>query len=166
MWRKTPDARPPLTASEGAPPGEATSADRPPAEGTRPRGEGSRLAPSLTLKGEITGQSDLLLDCAVEGSVRLSGACLTVGPNGRVEGDLAAREVVIEGQVRGTVEARERVQLRRTAVVLGNIASPRLMIEEGAILRGRVEMAAPGEARVVGRARDEAMRPVVLPAGN
>ncbi|HZS72400.1 MAG TPA: polymer-forming cytoskeletal protein, partial [Candidatus Acidoferrum sp.] len=88
---------------------------------------------------EVSGSEDLFVDGQVEGKLSLSNGSLTVGPNGSVKADLNAREVIVRGTVEGKVSGRDRVQLWSTGRVNGEVQTERLAIEEGAVLRGRVE---------------------------
>jgi cytoskeletal protein CcmA (bactofilin family) len=94
-------------------------------------------------RGEISGTTDLLIDGEVDGVIRLTGAKLTVRPEGRVRATVTAQDVVVAGQIEGEVRAAGRVELRDGAIVLGDVCSARLSIEEGATLRGGVD---PGRA--------------------
>jgi cytoskeletal protein CcmA (bactofilin family) len=67
-----------------------------------------------------------------------------VGPNGRVQADIEAREIIIEGTVQGNLKAGERVQLGARSKVQGSVLTPRFAIEDGARLRGKVEMVRAG----------------------
>lgn len=170
MWRKPSDPKAPLSAGEAeVPPAPKSTVERPAESRSVPRVDGSQVSRSITIKGEITGQTDLYLDGQVEGTIRLPGACVTIGPNGRVTAEVEAREIILEGYVRGRLEARERVQVRRSGSLTGDIVAPRVAIEEGAILRGRIEMPQPGEAKAVRTstaAREELRRPIPLEASN
>ncbi len=94
----------------------------------------------IRIKGEVTGSEDLFLDGPFEGKVNLSNGSLTVGPNGEVKADIFAREVIVRGRVDGKIVGREKIQLWSTGNVAGDLQTERLMIEDGAVLRGRVEI--------------------------
>lgn len=89
--------------------------------------------------GEISSSTDLLIDGEFDGVVRLGGAKVTVRPEGRVKANIAAQDVVIAGKFDGEIRATGRVELRDGAVVLGDVCTARLSIEEGASLRGSVD---------------------------
>ncbi len=93
----------------------------------------------IKFRGEISGSTDLLIDGEVDGVIRLAGARLTVRAGGRVHATITAQDVVVAGHVEGEVRAAGRVELRDGAVVLGDVCSARLSIEEGATLRGGVD---------------------------
>jgi len=76
----------------------------------------------------------------VEGKLSLTtNSCLTIGPNGSVKADVVAREVIVRGKIEGKVTGRDRVQLWSTGQVTGEVQTDRLAIEDGAVLRGKVE---------------------------
>ncbi|HEX9760937.1 MAG TPA: polymer-forming cytoskeletal protein [Candidatus Acidoferrales bacterium] len=101
--------------------------------------EGTMITPGIAVRGEVSGREDLYVNGEVHGSVRLAEARLTVGPSGRVSADVEATEIIVEGRISGTLVAKTRVVLRSSARVEGKVFSPRLMIEEGAQLRGKVD---------------------------
>jgi cytoskeletal protein CcmA (bactofilin family) len=99
----------------------------------------AQIGKSVLIKGELSGSEDLYLDGQVEGSIALKGNSLTVGPNGQVKGSVEAKGVVVQGKLEGNIQATERVELRKSAIVTGDITTQRLSIEEGASLRGKVD---------------------------
>lgn len=101
--------------------------------------EGTMITAGISVRGEVSGREDLYINGEVHGSVRLADARLTVGPSGRVSADVEATEIIVEGRINGTLLAKTRVVLRSSARVEGKIFSPRLMIEDGARLRGKVD---------------------------
>jgi len=97
------------------------------------------ITQGIRIKGEITGKEDLFIDGTLEGKLDLGNASVTVGPNGKVKADVSAREVVVRGHVDGKIDGRERVQLWNSGRVTGEVRTERLAIEDGALLRGKVE---------------------------
>jgi cytoskeletal protein CcmA (bactofilin family) len=110
---------------------------------------------SMKIDGEITGSGDLLVDGELEGTVRLLSSRLTVRAEGRVKASILAQDVIVLGTVEGEVRATGRVELRNGSTVLGNVFSPRLSIEEGAILRGSVD---PTKAETASASEAEAAK--------
>jgi cytoskeletal protein CcmA (bactofilin family) len=90
----------------------------------------------LVVKGEITGQDDLVIDGEVHGKIRLAGGKLTIGPEGRVTADIEAPEIVVRGEVKGNIKARDRVQIAATGKVGGEIITKSIAIDEGAQVHG------------------------------
>jgi cytoskeletal protein CcmA (bactofilin family) len=93
----------------------------------------------IRIKGEITGKEDLFVDGTLEGKLDLGNASVTIGPNGKVKADISAREVIVRGHVDGKIEGTEKVQLWNSSRVSGEVKTERLAIEDGALLRGKVE---------------------------
>ncbi len=110
-------------------------------------GEFAHIGKSVVVKGELSGSEDLYVDGNVEGSIELRNNSLIVGPNGRVKATVSAKGVVIQGRVDGTVSASDRVELRKTAVVNGDVSTQRIAIEEGASFQGKIDIQKePGKA--------------------
>jgi cytoskeletal protein CcmA (bactofilin family) len=93
----------------------------------------------VLVKGELSGSEDLYLDGEVEGSVELRGHNLTVGPHGRVRAHIRAKEVMVHGKVDGNINA-DRVELKKSAIHVGNIVTQRVIIEEGAFFKGSIDV--------------------------
>jgi cytoskeletal protein CcmA (bactofilin family) len=94
---------------------------------------------SLVVQGKIVSTEDLTIDGQVEGTIELGQHSLTIGAGSQVKADLVAKTIVISGTVSGDVTASEKVDLRATAVVIGNITAPRLAMAEGATIQGRID---------------------------
>jgi cytoskeletal protein CcmA (bactofilin family) len=95
---------------------------------------------SIVIKGELSGNEDLVVEGSVDGTITLTDNNLVVGADGRVNANLFARSVTITGKVEGDVSASERVEITATGSLKGNIRSPRLIINDGAYFQGSVEM--------------------------
>ena len=102
--------------------------------------ETARIGKSVVICGEVKGSEDLIVDGRVEGTVTLSDCRLTIGPNAKVQADLSARDVLIQGHVHGNVVATGRVELRAGCSVEGDIRALRLAVEDNAIFRGKVDL--------------------------
>jgi len=98
------------------------------------------LGRSLIIKGELSGSEDLTLYGQMEGSVTLPDHTLTIGPHANIKAEISAKDVVIMGAVTGNVTAKERIEIRATGSVAGDINSPRLAIADGGSLCGKVQM--------------------------
>lgn len=103
-------------------------------------GEFALIGKSVVIKGELSGSEDLYLDGQVEGSIELRNHSLTVGPNGVVKANITAKGVVVQGKLDGSINASERVELRQSAVVNGDLSTQRIAIEEGAFLKGKIDV--------------------------
>jgi cytoskeletal protein CcmA (bactofilin family) len=95
---------------------------------------------SIVLKGELSANEDLVIDGQFEGTVNLQDHCLTVGSNGKVKAEIEARQVVVYGTVNGNVNAREKIEVRRTGNVTGDLKSGSVSIEEGAYFKGSIDI--------------------------
>jgi cytoskeletal protein CcmA (bactofilin family) len=104
-----------------------------------PRAEMAHIGKSVMIKGELSGSEDLYLDGEVEGTIELRGNSLTVGPNGRVRANTQAKEVLVHGKVNGNIRA-DRVELKKSALVSGDIATQRIVIEDGAFFKGGIDI--------------------------
>jgi cytoskeletal protein CcmA (bactofilin family) len=102
--------------------------------------EQATIGRTLVIKGEISGSESLYIDGRVEGSLSFKDHRVTVGRNGVVQANIAAREVVIMGKVTGNVECSDRVDIRSEGSLTGDIVSQRISVEDGALLRGSVQL--------------------------
>jgi len=104
------------------------------------RTEIANIGKSVAIKGDVSGGEDLYLDGEVDGSIELHEHSLTVGPNGHVRANINAKQVIIHGRVDGNVFASDRVELRKSAVLSGDIATQRIVIEDGAYFKGGIDI--------------------------
>ena len=104
------------------------------------RGETTLIGTSIVIKGELSCGADLYIDGQVEGTIDPKGNRLTIGPHGRVKANVNASAVVVEGKLEGSIQASDRVDLKQSAVVTGDIATQRISIDEGAYFKGRVNI--------------------------
>jgi len=117
------------------------------------RADVAHIGKSVLIKGELSGSEDLYLDGEVEGNILLKDHNLTIGPNGRVRANIQAKDVVVHGKVDGNVSGTDRVELKRSAVLTGDIATQRIVIEDGAFFKGAIDIKKEGKAEP---ARDRA----------
>lgn len=147
MWKKedgktqgaaeiatTPAAAPVAPAANSSPVRETDSFTPP-----SPSRTAACISQGIRIKGEVTGSEDLFVDGHVDGKLSLTNGSLTIGPNGTVKADVSAREVIVRGKVEGKVSGRDKVALWSTGQVNGEVQTDRLAIEDGALLRGKVE---------------------------
>jgi len=106
-----------------------------------PKNAVSIVCKGITIRGEVTGDEDLQIDGELSGSVKLVGARVSIGPEGRVAGNITAREIIVRGTLKGNLRASERILMGSTGRWEGDGVSPRLAIEEGATVRGNLEVA-------------------------
>ena len=104
------------------------------------RSEMAHIGKAVLIKGELSGSEDLYLDGEVEGTIELDKNSLTIGPNGRIRAHVNAREVIIHGKVDGNIRGTDRVELKRSAVLVGDIVTERVSIEDGAFFKGAIDV--------------------------
>jgi cytoskeletal protein CcmA (bactofilin family) len=175
MWKKE-DAKP-----QGVPDNSPAHANSAPASSATPNTTQSAfgavpvssraaacISQGIRIKGEVTGSEDLFVDGVVEGKLSLTtNSCLTIGPNGSVKADVTAREVIVRGKIEGKVTGRDKVQLLSTGEVTGEVLTDRLAIEDGALLRGKVEAGRqPSKATEAKAAAAPASKPTDIRALN
>jgi cytoskeletal protein CcmA (bactofilin family) len=137
MFEKRKDnahAEPEIGSSSG--PGDSWS---PPSETFNTR-SAAVIGATIKIKGEVSGEENLVIEGTVVGSVSLKGHDLTIGQNGSVEADLAAKTVKVEGQVTGDIQGEEKVTITKAGRVRGNITAPRVTLEDGAKFKGAIDM--------------------------
>ena len=100
------------------------------------------IGPSMTIKGEIRAREELLVDGEVEGILE-SQSLLTVGPNGKVRGNIKARQVAIFGSVRGNVDVTEKIAIREQGSLIGDIKGAGISIDDGAYFKGSIDIVRP-----------------------
>jgi cytoskeletal protein CcmA (bactofilin family) len=104
------------------------------------------LGKSITVRGEIVGTEDLVIDGKVEGSIKLTESRLTIGPNAEIFADLQVHDAIVQGHCEGNVLATGRVELRKGSSMTGNLSVARLSVEDSAFLKGNVELTGTKEA--------------------
>jgi cytoskeletal protein CcmA (bactofilin family) len=100
----------------------------------------ARLGANLHVKGEISGNEDFHVDGTLEGLIQLDSGKLTVGASAKLAADVIAREIVIHGTVKGNLHARNRIEIKKEASVIGDLIAPRIRIEDGAHLKGTIQI--------------------------
>lgn len=100
----------------------------------------ANLGKSISFKGDLTGDEDLLVEGKVEGRVDLTNNELTIGAGGDVQAEVHAKSVVVIGHINGNLSATERIEVQASGVVDGEIKTPRLVVQEGAMLNGPITM--------------------------
>jgi cytoskeletal protein CcmA (bactofilin family) len=98
------------------------------------------ISKSVAIKGEVSCDEDLYIDGQVEGTIDPKGYRLTIGPNGRVKANITARAVVVQGRLEGNIHASDRVDLKQSATVVGDIVTQLISIDEGVTLKGSVNV--------------------------
>ncbi len=112
------------------------------------RAGSATIGKAVRIVGQIFSKEDLYVDGDVEGTVELLEHKLTIGPNGKVQASVKAREVVALGTVQGNVEAADKIEIRKDAKLVGDIKTARIIIEDGAYFKGSIDIVKPEPARV------------------
>lgn len=124
-------------------PNPATTGIYPPARPATSSLEQATIGRSLVIKGEVSGSESLFIDGRVEGTINFPGNRVTIGRNGSVAANITANEVVIMGKVQGNVDCADRLDIRNEGLLAGDVITHRISVEEGAILKGGVEVRNP-----------------------
>jgi cytoskeletal protein CcmA (bactofilin family) len=118
------------------------------------------IGKAVKISGQICSKEDLHVDGDVEGTIELQEHRLTIGPNGKVRSNVTAHEVVIMGNVQGNVDARDKLEVRKDARVVGDIKTARIVIEDGAYFKGSIDIVKPGPTKSSASSQPE---PQVMP---
>ncbi len=118
----------------------------PPATAPRVAGGACVVGAKTTIKGEIHGDEDILVEGTVEGQIHITKD-LRVGPGGVVKAKVQAQSVVVSGELLGDCQATHRVEIQASGKLLGNIRAPRVVIAEGASFKGNSDMTGRGEEK-------------------
>jgi cytoskeletal protein CcmA (bactofilin family) len=98
------------------------------------------MGKSIVINGELSASEDLTVEGCVEGKIQLSDHVLTVGLNARIKAQVTAKAIVVLGQVTGNLIATEKVDIRESGSVEGDIVAPRVAIADGSHFRGSIDM--------------------------
>lgn len=121
------------------------------------------IGPSIKIKGEVTGDEDLLIQGHVEGTINLNDHEVSVGQTGQVAADIRAKTIRIDGEVTGDITGNENVVISKSGNVRGNIVAPRVTLEDGAVFKGSIDMD-PGDSAST-KAPLTSQQPANSPAG-
>ena len=141
-YRPPEPLTPPGGHSSAAPAPVQASISRPPAGASR-----NILSSDVEIKGTVKFTNDLIIDGKIEGEISSDGS-LTVGENARLKAEIRTATVVVYGKVHGNITALERIELKASAEVIGDIKSKTLSIEAGAIFVGKSTVGTPAQAPV------------------
>lgn len=129
------------------------------------RGEGAVLGKTIQVQGELTGEEDLTIDGQLRGTIHLPNQRLTVGPLGKIQANVTARDLVVYGQLHGNVQVQDRVEIKKSGSVLGDMKLARISIEDGAYFKGNIDIQVkPAAAHAAAAAGSPAVASTALPA--
>ena len=115
---------------------------------TKGEQEITQIGSTVTIKGDISGKSDIRVAGNVNGSVNIDGE-LIIERNGYIEGEIKATSAVVAGAVKGNIDISEKLILESSSKFVGNIKTKMLIIQEGAVFQGNCQMGAPATAAPV-----------------
>lgn len=122
------------------------------------------IGKAVMIKGQIFSREDLIIDGEVEGTVEAQDHRVTVGPNGKVQAGVKAREIVVLGSIHGNVEAADKIDIRKDARLVGDIKTARIVIEDGAYFKGSIDIT-KSEAKA-NRPKENPAAPAAPPPAN
>lgn len=94
---------------------------------------------ALRIEGRIVSEENLTIDGQIEGTIEVGQHNLMIGSGATVKADLTAKTIAVSGTVNGSLTASERIDLRASASVFGDITTPRLVMDDGAVVKGKVQ---------------------------
>ena len=98
------------------------------------------IGETIHIKGDVSGTENMIIHGHVEGNIDLKGHNVTIGKKGKVEANIIANNIVVEGKLDGDMNGNEKVIIKQSGNVHGNIVSPRVTLEDGALFKGSIEM--------------------------
>jgi len=108
--------------------------------------KGAVIGKSVVIKGEVSGSESLYIEGRVEGVINLPGNRVTVGRNGQVAASVTAREVTVHGRIVGNVDAADRLHVRSEGSLTGDVIAHRIMVEDGAFFKGKIDIRTSAQA--------------------
>ncbi|MFN2327764.1 MAG: polymer-forming cytoskeletal protein [Chromatocurvus sp.] len=152
--------------AEVAPETPAKASEKPPTIERKPVPTPTEVSEAIAMigakvkvTGDIESSEDLLIEGEVNGTVKLVDNELVIGNSGRVQANIEAKTIRIEGEVQGDIVGQERVVITTTGNVQGNVSSPRVMLEDGGRFKGSIDMGGPAKGTAAGQQRPTASTP-------
>jgi cytoskeletal protein CcmA (bactofilin family) len=133
LWEKDQDANRSTTSQQTSAPSPSRS------EMTRP-GKPATIGQSVQIKGDLSGQEDLIIDDSIDGKIHVHDHHLAIGPNGHINAEVHAKSVQINGAVTGNITADDRVEISSSGSVLGDVTAPRVVLADGSSFKGSIDM--------------------------
>ena len=148
---QTPDPAPPES-----PPVEPAAA--PERSGADPESD-ARIGHGILIKGEVSGDRDVYVDGEIEGTLTLPENALIVSPKGKVRARVKTRSLTLWGHLEGKVQATEKIEIRQSGSLLGDLVTVQIVIEDGGTFRGNVELLKPEKKEKQEKAPPQASKP-------
>ena len=156
MWKREEPLRPGVPANTAQTPSHPSvlpdGVDQTRGEQRLMHEELASIGKSIVINGELSGSEDLTIEGQVEGKIDLRDHVLTVGSNGRIKAQVTAKSIVVLGHVTGNLTATERVDIRESGSVEGDIVAPRVAIADGSHFRGSIDMQRKEQSAATDRA--------------
>ncbi len=159
MFEKHRNTKPDSTRPQSSNDGFSASENSPASSG-----RAAVIGPRIHIKGDITGNENLVIEGRVDGKIKLDSHQVEIGQSGCVHADISAKVIKVAGEVRGDMTGTEKVIISRTGNVNGNIIAPRMTLEDGAIFKGSIDMdpSEPEVKQVVKPAKKAGDNPAVI----
>ena len=144
MWKKSEPAEPrsqPAASQQS----QSAFAQRSSATQTKER---AMIGPTVTIKGNLTSEEDLMIEGRLEGKIEVRQHSVTIGKKGQIKADIYGKVITVEGNVEGNLYGEEQLIVRHSGTVRGNIVAPRVVLEDGSNFKGNIDMS-PKERPVV-----------------
>jgi len=136
MWKKSEPEAPEQSSSFTTPSTESVASPQ-----TKPQSGGqSVIGSSISVKGELSGEENLLIEGEIEGKIVLHNNNVTIGKNGRIKADIHGKTITIDGNVEGNLFGAEQLIVRQSGIVRGNLVAPKVALEEGCNFKGNIDM--------------------------
>lgn len=171
MWKQREESPRPTSVPiiEASPPSMSPGrVDQKREEQQTMREEPASIGKSIVISGQLSGSEDLTIEGHVDGTIELRDHVLTIGSNGRITAQVAAKSIIVLGHVTGNLIATEKVDIRETGSVEGDIVAPRVAIADGSHFRGSIDMLRKDQAvstdGTVAALKPEARTPMLVPA--
>jgi cytoskeletal protein CcmA (bactofilin family) len=143
MWKREDPPRPPVVTPTPEPFAQAPSPGRVDHTREEPRlmrEEPTSIGKSIVISGEVRGSEDLTIEGRVEGKIDLRDHVLTIGTNGRITAQVCAKSIVVLGHVTGNLVATDKVEIRESGSVEGDVVAPRVALADGSHFRGSIDI--------------------------
>lgn len=121
-------------------PEQTTPKPTPPIPSAETRAEHTTVGKNISIEGSIRGNDHLVIDGSMKGNIEIAKHNFTVGPNGRVEGEINAQNVKISGQMIGNIKTQGKVEITKEADFMGDIRAKGISVEDGAYFKGSIEL--------------------------
>ena len=111
-----------------------------PAGESRKKGPMATIGESILIVGDVSGKEDILIHGNIEGDINFRENNIVVGVKGRINANVTAKNISVEGDVKGELRASEQVTIKPSGRVAGDIRAPRVVLDDGCQFKGSVDM--------------------------